>query len=140
MRVFAASLIVVISEWLSNGGAHIPLLGTVRFIDQERNPQPFELRVFLKFLQYPGEFLLGGDDYWTPLRDVSLKIIRFPSYPDDVVEMREVLDLIANVFIQRPAISKNEDHIHQLLTGASLEQAVQAIRKPADSERFARTC
>ena len=54
-----------------------------------------------------------------------------------VFEMRELLDVLPDVRVERFAVGEDEDHVHQLFVGAGLEEAVQPVGEPADGERFA---
>ena len=51
--------------------------------------------------------------------------------------MREILDLVLDIRVERFPVGEDEHLVHQLLARAGLEQAVEAVRQPADGQRLA---
>ena len=129
--------IVRLAERHADGHAHLPLLRAVRLVDQERHAQVLQLRVLLDLLQHPGELLLRGDDDRLALLQETRQVVRLPRQAHHVLQVRELLDVLADVGVERLAVREDEDDVHQLVAGAGLEQAVQPVGQPADRQRLA---
>ena len=121
----------------ADGRAHLAFLRAVRFVDQERHAQFLQFRVLLDLLQHPGELLLGRDDDRLALLEEARQVVRLPRQTHHVLQVRELLDVLPDVRVERLAVGEDEDDIHQLLARAGLEEAVQPVGQPADGERLA---
>ena len=125
------------AERQPDGRAHLAFLRAVGFINQEGDPQFLQFGVLLDLVQHPGELLLRGDDDRLALLEEARQVVGLPRQTDDVLQVREVLDVVLDIRVERFPVGEDEHHVHQLLVRAGLEQAVQAVRQPADGQRLA---
>jgi hypothetical protein len=116
---------------------HPPLLRTMGLVDQKGHPQTLEVRIILDLLQHPDELLLSGHDDRLTLLQQARQMVSLACQTHHVLEVREVLEIVPDVGIERFAVRQDEDDVHQLLAGARLEEAVKPVRKPADGECLA---
>ena len=129
--------VVGLAEGHADGHAHLAFLRPVRFVDQERHTQILQFGVLLDLLQHPGELLLRGDDDRLALLQETRQVVGLPRQAHHVLQVRELLDVLPDVCIERLPVGEDEDDVHQLVARAGLEQAVQPVGQPADGERLA---
>lgn len=128
---------VGLAEGDADGLGHLAFLGAVGFIDEEGDAEGFKLGGVFELVEDPGEFLLGGDDDGFALTEEAGEVFGFVGQADDVFEMGEFLDVVADVFVEGAAVGEDENYIHQLLIVDGVVEAVEAVGKPADGEGFA---
>ena len=129
--------LVRFAERQADGRAHLAFLRAVGLVDQERHAQLLQFRVLLDLLQHPGELLLRGDDDRLALLEEARQVVGLPRQAHHILEVRELLDVLPDVRVERFAVGEDEHDVHQLLVRAGLEQAVQAVGQPADGQRLA---
>ena len=129
--------IVGLAEGHANGNTHLALLRAVGFINQESNAHLFQIGILLNLFQHPSELLLGGDNDRPAFLQKTRQVFGFPCQSHHVLQVSELLDVLADVGVERLTIRQDEDDIHQLVGGSRLEQAVQPVGQPADGKRLA---
>ena len=91
----------------------------------------------MEFFQHPGELLLRGDDDRLALFQEARQVVGLAREAHHVFQVGEILDVLADVRVERFAVGEDERDVHQLLARAGLEQAVQPVGQPADGQRLA---
>ena len=129
--------LVRLAERQADGRAHLAFLRAVGFVDQERDPQLLQFRVVLNLVQHPGELLLRGDDDRLALLEEARQVVGLLGDAHHVLQVGEVVDVLAGCCVERFAVGEDERDVHQLLVRAGLEEAVQPVGQPADGERLA---
>jgi hypothetical protein len=84
----------------------------VCFINEERDTEVLEFGLVLEFVEYPGELLLGRDNDRLAILQEPREILGFAREPNDVFEVREVLNIILDVRIEGFAVGEDEHLIH----------------------------
>ena len=123
-----------------NGGTHLAFLRAVRLVNQKSHAQRLQHRVVLDLVQHPGKLLLRGHDDRLALRHEARQIVCLAGQAHHLFQVGEVLQVFPHIGVQRLAVGQDEHHVHQLLAGAGLEQAVQPVCQPAHGERLAAAC
>jgi hypothetical protein len=106
-------------------------------VDQERNSQLLQGGIFLQPVQDFANLLNRRDDDRLALLKEARQVVGLPSNAHDVLQVRELLNVVADVRVQGLAVREDEHDIDQLLAAARLVQAVQTLSQPADRERLA---
>ena len=107
------------------------------FINQECDAQTLQCWVLLKLIKYIGDLLLRGDDDRLALRKKARQVFGFFGDANNVFQVSEVRYVLPDIRVKRLAVGEDERDVHQFVTCAGLEQAVQTVSKPANRESLA---
>ena len=93
-------------------------------VDQEGHAQILQPFVIRDLVEDVVKLLLGGDDDLLTVPEETRKVARPLSVAHHVLEVGELLDVLADVLVERLPVREQENHVHHLFGGARLVEAV----------------